>query len=264
MRLARSYGDDIMTTGFVRDLKTRFPKKKILIGDGEREYLSPIFLHNPNITHGVFLKKNDDAIWLKDYPHHRLYINYARSTKYRQVFRKFKPLRGKLYLTASEIASAKRALKERRSFVVIEPNVQGACGRTNKDWGFEKWQKVVDQLRLKTDFVQLGRKDVLSLNGVTRIVTKDFRAAAAVLSLAKLFVGTEGGLHHAAAALNVKGVVIFGGRTSPQTTGYLGHTNLYVKGPKSPCGRISSCDHCKKCLEKISVKNVVEAIVRRL
>ncbi len=259
-----SYGDDIMTTGFVREIKTRFPKRKVLIGDGKREYHSPVFWHNPNIDHGIFVKDSDDVIWLKDYPRHRPYIDYSRSTQTKLAFRKFTPVKGNLYFTDSEIAAAKQALKRLRPFVVIEPNVQGTCGATNRDWGFEKWQKVVDQLRGNVVFVQLGRTGVRSLSGVIRIVTEDFRAACAVLPLAKLFVGTEGGLHHAAAALDVGGVVIFGGRISPETTGYANHTNLYVKHPKSPCGRISSCDHCKKCMEKVLVKNVTEAIAGRL
>ncbi len=259
-----SYGDDIMTTGFVREIKTRFPKRKVLIGDGKREYHSPVFWHNPNINHGIFVKKTDDVIWLKDYPRHRPYIDYSQSTKTKLVFRKFTPVKGDLYFTRSEIAAAKRALKGLRSFVVIEPNVRGTCGAANRDWGFEKWQKVVDRLRGSVVFVQLGRTGVRSLNGVVRIVTEDFRAACAVLSLGKLFVGTEGGLHHAAAALDMGGVVIFSGRISPEITGYAGHANLYVNHPQSPCGRISRCDHCKKCLGKVLVKNVIEAITRQL
>ncbi len=255
-----SYGDDIMTTGFARKTKTRFPKSKILIGDGEKEYLSPIFWHNPNIDHRIFVKKNDDVIWIKDYPHHRPYIDYSRSTKDRFVFRKFKPLQGDLYLTDSEIAGAKRTVKKLGPFVVIEPNISGKCAATNRDWGFKKWQKVVDELHDKTVFVQLGDAGIRSLKNVTRIITKNFRTACAILSFAKLFVGTEGGLHHAAAALDVRAVVIFGGRSSPRTAGYPLHTNLYVELPGSPCGEIKKCEHCKKCMEKISAKYVIDTM----
>lgn len=259
-----SYGDDIMTTGFIRKIRTRFPKNKIVIGDGKKEYLSPVFWHNPNIDHINFIGKKDKVIWVKDYPSHRPYINYSRSTRARSAFTKFKPIKGELYFTESEIVTAKHAVSGLRSFVVIEPNVKGTFAAANRNWGFKKWQKVVNQLCRKTVFVQLGKADARSLKGVVRIITKDFRAACAILSLAKLFVGTEGGLHHAAAALGVSGVVIFGGRISPEIIGYTNHTNLYFKHPGSPCGRISRCDHCRKCMQNILVSDVIEAIKKTL
>ncbi len=255
-----SYGDDIMTTGLVRRLKIRFPKSNILIGDGEKEYLSPVFLHNPNIDHGVFVKKNVRTIWIKDYPSHRPYINYALSNRHKSFFNKFKPLKGQFFFSRDEIANAKQAVKDLSSFVVIEPNIRSTYSVINRDWGFTKWQQVVDKLHDKIIFVQLGPSRTKTLKGVLRIMTKDFRSACAVLSFANLFVGTEGGLHHAAAALDVKGVIIFGGRVSPQILGYRIHTNLYADLPGSPCGKVSKCDHCKKCLDRISVRQVVDSI----
>jgi hypothetical protein len=51
---------------------------------------------------------------------------------------------------------------------------------------------------------------------------------------AALLISPEGGLHHAAAALGVRAVVIFGGFISPATTGYELHTNLFTGG--QACG----------------------------
>ena len=75
-----------------------------------------------------------------------------------------------------------------------------------------------------------------------------------------LFIGFEGGMHHAAAATDRKAVVIFGGHISPDITGYNFHKNLYVNDPQSPCGKKMPCDHCRKCLDKITHKIVIEEI----
>ncbi len=258
-----SYGDDLMTTGMARRLKTRFPDRKILIGDGQREYASPIFLNNPNIDHLGFIRPGDPVLWIHDFPGHRPYINYTQSTPDRFVFLPYRPLKGDLFFTEREIQFVKKAMGKLRSFVVIEPTVGTFCG-ANKDWGFDRWQAVVDRLRDKKTFVQFGKKEKQTLKGVTRIATEDFRTACAILSFAKLFIGPEGALHHAAAALDIPGVVIFGGRISPETTGYSIHANLYVDLPGSPCGRISPCAHCRECMARISVPKVLQAVENQL
>ena len=259
-----SYGDDIMTTGTARKMKARFPNHKVLIGDGWREYRSPIFINNPNIDTLNSVRTSDQVVWIHDYWGNRPYLNNSLTTMDRNVFVPFKPVKGDLYFTASEIQAAKKAIKALDSFVVIEPNIKSTYCTKNKDWGFDKWQRVVDQLRQKTTFVQLGDKKARTLKGVTRIITDNFRAACAILSFAKLLAGPEGGLHHAAAALDIPAVVIFGGRISPKTTGYKIHINLYVDLPGSPCGMVAECKHCKRCLANISVKQVTEAIDEKL
>ena len=71
-------------------------------------------------------------------------------------------------------------------------------------------------------------------------------------------------MHHAAAALNKKAVVIFGGFINPSITGYDFHKNLYIEDEKSPCGLKDECIHCLKCMELITVYDVKEAIIRLL
>ena len=40
------YGDDLMVTGEVLDLKKKFPSAKFVIGDGKRSYWSEIYENN--------------------------------------------------------------------------------------------------------------------------------------------------------------------------------------------------------------------------
>ena len=80
-----------------------------------------------------------------------------------------------------------------------------------------------------------------------------------------LYLGPEGGFSHAAAALSKPGVVIYGGWIPPQIIGYDFHENLYVDIEGSPCGiRDRECDHCKKCMDLITVDNVINAVERNI
>ena len=257
------YGDDIMATAEVKKIKRKFKNHKILIGDGEKEFLSPVFIHNPNIDHTPFIHKNDKVIWVRNYPGKRPYTDYSRSRKNRIVFTDYCASKGELFFSPQEIKKAKRRIQRLRPFIVIEPNIRKDAS-PNKDWGFFKWQKVVNALKDRCTFVQLGDNHSKTLRGVTRLVTQDFRSACAILSFAKLFVGIEGGLHHAAAALGIPGVIIFGGRVSPRTMGYCLHVNLYVKHPESPCGWNLACEHCRRCMERISVSAVTHNLLKML
>ena len=76
--------------------------------------------------------------------------------------------------------------------------------------------------------------------------------ACTALSGAAAAVLPEGGLHHAAAALGMPAVVIFGGMTSPANTGYDGHVNLFdPAGGESPCGQRVACAHCRAAMAAI-------------
>ena len=86
----------------------------------------------------------------------------------------------------------------------------------------------------------------------------NFREACAVMSLCDYYLGWEGGFSHAAAALNKKAVVLFGGYIHPQTTGYNFHENIYIDIKGSPCGMRKYCEHCEKCRKLITVAQVIE------
>ena len=81
-------------------------------------------------------------------------------------------------------------------------------------------------------WMQLG--DVTVKKYTNWLETTTFRHALQVLSKAKLFVGTDGGLHHAAAALGIPSVVIWTGFTSPRHLGYDTHRNIH--DGSEPCG----------------------------
>lgn len=140
--------------------------------------------------------------------------------------------------------------------IVIAPTLK-ALASPNKQWGATRWREFVGLASAAGHrLTQLvGAKDE-PLRGVEWIETADFRSACAVLARAKAYVGHEGGLHHAAAALGVPGVVIFGGFTPVELTGYALHRNLGV-GIDGACGLRIPCRHCEKEMAKIEPAQVL-------
>lgn len=65
-------------------------------------------------------------------------------------------------------------------------------------------------------------------------------------------------MHHAAAALGIPAVVIFGGYVSPAQTGYAAQMNLFTGG--QPCGRRTECAHCADAMSDITPAMVADAL----
>ena len=258
------FGDEIMASGEARVLKRAHGRAKVVVGDGEREFWSDLFDGNPNLTRLADVRPGDHVVWLRNYYGCRPYLDYARSIGgHRQVFTAYRAIVGDIVCSVGERADADALLRELPDaalpLVSIEPNV--AFG-PNKDWGFEKWQAVVDRLRERVAFVQPSYGKPL-LSGAWPIPST-FRSYCAALARCALHVGPEGALHHAAAALRRPAVVIFGGRIHPDISGYDGHVNLYADVAGSPCGMVAPCAHCRQCLESISIETVVTHIRRYL
>lgn len=142
-------------------------------------------------------------------------------------------------------------------FVVIEPNIKPRAN-PNKDWGFARYQALVETLP-DVRFVQLGDPSDARprLAGVATVATPTIRHACAILARAAAYVGAEGALHHAAAALRRPAVVIFGGAVPPATLGYEDHVNLAAD---RACGSWLPCDHCRAAMAAITPASVAEAL----
>jgi len=262
------FGDEIMATAAVRALRRAAPAARVVVGDGEREVWSAeageIFAGNPHIVRLGDVRPGEPIVWLRNYFGHRPYLDYRRAEPgQRQAFAPFRAERGELFLSGAERARAAAIVAAARRtggpVVSIEPH--SAFG-PNKDWGWERWQALVEALRGEVDFVQPQYGKPL-LDGVHGVASS-FRGWAAVLEQCDAHVGPEGGLHHAAAAVGCPAVVLFGGRIAPSLTGYAQHDNLYVDAPGSPCGMIAECAHCRACFAAIDVATVVAAVRRQL
>ena len=238
-------GDWLMASGDAKEANER-TGKKVKLGDGSRMFLdSQIFANNPRMASS----SDTDVVWVKNYQGHRPYLKGTKNG--RLLFNDdYKPRVGEIYFNQLE---KKNIDKIDKDYIVVEPNVKRVYAHTvNKAW--HGWDEL-----LKHDLPWLQLGDV-SVNRYTNWKeTATFRDALKVLSKAKLFVGTDGGLHHAAAALGIPSVVIWTGFTSPRHLGYDTHRNIH--DGSEPCGTYDSvCQHCLLKSKAISVEQVLDAV----
>ncbi len=134
-----------------------------------------------------------------------------------------------------------------------------------KHWHVERYQEVVNRLRGRLNFVQLGTPKEPALEGVADLRGKTTpRESAAILANSRVHVGYVGFLMQLARAVDVRSVILFGGRERPDQSGYACNENLFTPLSCSPCWRISTCDYDRLCMRRITADDVVAAVGRVL
>ena len=267
-------GDEIMVTGAARRLQEADPQRRrvAVYGHNGLRRWSTIWEKNPRL-----LAPSDDSfnrgnhLKLVNGPRCRPYVDYDRMrAQFETVFpgvpftTKIRDHRLPWRYTDWRATPGELYCFERlspRGYIVVEPNPK-ANGNPNKDWGWNRWQALVAAVKwIEHPWVQLGPKGTRLLEGVAHIETPTFLDACRALSGAAALVSTEGGLHHAAAALGIPAVIIWGGISSPANLGYDLHSNLFERmGGESPCGQWVPCGHCKTAMARIRVDEVAESI----
>lgn len=247
-----------MATGMARGAKSR--GKRIAFGDGQQiiwDHQSElIFRNNPNIAHPGD-EGADDLEWIAFYRGHRIY-NLALNNRWKWNY-SFRPIPGEFYFDDEELEFGRSF---GNGFVLIEPNVpKYKSVASNKTWPMNRYAEVARRLATDYRIAQFSYPGCAVLPGAKQIKTPTFRHAAAVLANAALYVGPEGGLHHAAAAVGTKAVVIFGGFIPPEVTGYPQHVNI-SRG--KACGSLRSCPHCREAMNGIRAEEVHRACVQQL
>jgi ADP-heptose:LPS heptosyltransferase len=259
------YGDEIIGSGLARGAARR--GKRIAFGDGKRiiwsRQASEIYLYNPNVAPPGSEHRATDLEWIEYYKGRRLYAHVEGG---RWLFHDFQCKPGEIYFGADEIeriAQWRWPLTEFKGRpvgpIIIEPNVKphGACAGANKQWPVDRYLSVASELVNEGYWVaRMGPGGNSEHAELRRIPTVSFREALMVMSQAQLYIGPEGGLHHAAAALGVPAVVIFGGFNTPRSTGYPWHVNITVG---EPCGNTQACPHCIEAMKSIGIDRVLAA-----
>ena len=134
----------------------------------------------------------------------------------------------------------------------------------NKEWFVDRLQTVVDQLARNFDFVQVGSPTDPLLNGVLDLRGRTTaRETAAVLAASRVFIGLATGLVHLARAVECRSVIVYGGREDPTKSGYGANENLHWEGACAPCWERNNCDYDRKCMQSISVDDVIAAVRRQ-
>ena len=259
------YGDEIIGSGLARGAAAR--GRRIAFGDGSRIFWSrqaaEIYLNNPNVAPPGSEHRARDLEWIPYYKGRRFYGHQVGEKRDRWKFVDWTCPTGEIYFSDQErVAFRKKwpdGLPERP--VVIEPTVKahGACNGHNKQWPIERYREVAHQITKAGHWVVRLGTNPMDAPELDLVHTATFREALIFLAMARLYIGPEGGLHHAAAALGIPAVVIFGGFNTPRSTGYSWHENLTAGGDASPCGMIEPCPHCARAMKAISVSDVLAA-----
>lgn len=244
-------GDEIIATGQARKLSERTGLSVVIVDARGKARWHPVWENNPRISTDMY----QQHVKLINGPHCRPYILQQTRAMFR--WKDYAPPVGEIYLSERE----KNFARAYRDCVLIEPNIKGTCSSDNKAWSWDRWQELVNR-EPSIDWIQSGPANAKTLDGVTRVITEDFRLALAVLSVCKAVVTVEGGLHHAAAALGVPAVVLWSHYISPASTGYQSQTNL--RFASGACGQRNPCPECRKSMERITVEHVIDALQNEL
>jgi ADP-heptose:LPS heptosyltransferase len=235
------YGDVLMTMGEAKRLHEQTGKKVCL----PRRYCPELYQGIDYITDNPV----EADILLNDaFPA----TDRSRTTNQKIVYKKYKPY-------PADLKVPEVMLDKFGDFIFIEPHTKTLTSADNRNWGWNNFCAVVEKLRIPVLQPSYG---LPILPGAVAVASNSFLYGVGILKKARTALMAEGGLMHAAAAVGVPSVVIFGGFISPQVTGYDMHTNLYVGG--EPCGHRFSCQHCREAMKQISVSQVVAMLEHKL
>jgi len=180
-------------------------------------------------------------------PSCRPYIDYKRTTKDRWFFTGWRASPGEVFGVTPDRRAA--------GLVLLEPHIK-ATASPNKQWG--RWRELVHSYP-DVPWAQLGNPGTKWLAGVVRLETASFAEACNLIAGCATAVLPEGALHHVAAALERRVVVLFGGFIRPATTGYPTHLNLAVDDPEALGWRIRH-PACTRAWSRITLDTVRTAV----
>tara|TARA_R100001244_G_scaffold25113_4_gene25563 strand:+ start:20703 stop:23138 length:2436 start_codon:yes stop_codon:yes gene_type:complete len=141
-----------------------------------------------------------------------------------------------------------------------------------KEWPLEKWKELI-KLFPGHQFIQLGAKEETKIPGAHHMMGKlTLRESFAVMRQSVIFVGLDSVFQHAANALKVPAVVLFGS-TSPDGSGYEDHENMWAGLECSPCYREDNkiavhkkppCPYEHKCMKEMLPVNQINEVIKTL
>jgi len=173
-------------------------------------------------------------------------------------------LKCEIFLTEDELSFGQKLKKDLGNFITIEPHSKLEYTR-NRRYSFEKWQNVVNALSEKgLKFVQVGIQDRPKLENVVDMRGKtSFREAAGIIKISDLFLSSEGGLVHAANAVDTKSVVILTGYQTYKMVAYPTNINVDISS-HGPCGLKVDCELCISDVDKHDENEIVNIVVNEL
>ncbi|MBL0743062.1 glycosyltransferase family 9 protein [Chryseolinea lacunae] len=167
-----------------------------------------------------------------------------------------------LFLTEREDSEGKEAIASFKKPIAVCPST---VSFKNKQWILERWEDLIKAMP-SYSFVQLGGKNDPLLKGAIDFRGQPVRKSVAILKHTLCYVGVDSFLGHAAAAVNVPGVVLFG--PSPfHMFAQASNTNVIRRTSCSPCSGLinqSQCPYNHECMRKIQVNDVKKEILKKM
>ena len=282
-RVGHAVGDQLCMSAVIRLLDQQFSFKIIVISS-----FPELFYNNPRVWKNFkltvngygplivrvlrFLSGKNLANFLFINPNIR-YEEYMRDVKsplhlveanslHFKINLNFDFIANEIYFSQKEIIAFTEKFKLPSSYSVIQPNSKTSY-TPNKQWGFQKYQKVIAQLKNIT-WIQIGVTGDLLLNDVENYVGKtSLRELAFIIKNAEFIVADEGLLNHIASAVKTKSYVVYSGFSNIDIAKY-NETISIVNNPQvncAPCWITSNCPKkIKYCTEQISIEQVINQI----
>ena len=166
-------------------------------------------------------------------------------------------LRPYIFLTPAELDAGKLGENQ----VAIQcTGLAAPFPMQNREWYPQRFQELCAQLRSDVRVVQIGGGSDMKLEGAIDLRGKtSLRQTAAVLANSLVFVGLVGFVMHLARAVDCRSVILYGGREKPAINGYVANKNLYTQVRCAPCWLRNACEFNRKCMDMISVDQVIAA-----
>ncbi|CEF48527.1 unnamed protein product [uncultured bacterium] len=254
-------GDTLLTAIVVRHLRRRFPRLRLNVvtpnPDLLRDDPNVSTLNEPETFFSVW-SWYPDLAGRRDGSTNVLRETFARLGLQRDRY----DYASRVYLRDDEHARGRELLGPATRPIVT---FHTRSNEPVKDWPLDRWRDLIDRLRGSYDVIHLGDAREPVLDGVRRFAGQlSLRESMSVLAHARVHLGADSFLMHAANGLGIPSVIIFGGSRTPANVGYAGNVNLFTPMPCGPCWihavNGEQCGYGLACMEAISVDDVASAV----
>jgi ADP-heptose:LPS heptosyltransferase len=255
------WGDEVVAAGQAQRLYDADPSTRVAVvgGDGRPRWHA-MFGGNPIIATPEEVAAGERVRTVVNGPNARPYIVYPFTKDTGWTFNKDFHCRdhiARIYLTPEERGRGEQARKQYGRYVLIEPYTK----HENFTWPMDRWCALVKACPELTFVQHIHADSRPCLVPGAHYEQATFREACGLVAEADLYVRSESGLCHAAAALGTKQITMFGGCMDADVMGgYPGQTVLVDQSQETPCGRWHACEHCKSAMERLTVDEVSSAM----